>query len=151
MFFSYALYSQNKIFNNDAMSFLKQGQKPVYSDTVRRYMKENQQSVVILYHLQIDSIGNIHRYRSFPTYELSEELDTTLILPSIINSINKAISEWKFKDNLWKFRDENEAAKLNKHARFRPYAGWQWYFIFFHINSDILHNPIYLDVLNLRQ
>lgn len=151
LFFYFMGYSQVDFFKNPIDSILKNGSVPKFDSRILEYLQENNESVTILYRVSTDTCGVISTLYDFPLFNIGNDLDTaSFIWKSIDSSIRYAMRSWKLKPRLWRLSDRKLSDTLNSNMHTRPNEGKQLFFIFFTVNDDILHNPIYLDIFNER-
>jgi hypothetical protein len=145
-------YGQKKVYNNPVSQSLESGEMPLYSDSILSYFQERNESAAIVYHLLIDTSGYVRECKKFPLYGLGNDLDSSSkIWTSIEKEINQKVYKWKFKPNLWTLSDKKLQNTLNNTAQTRPNGGYQTYLVIFHVNDDLEHRLLYIDVLNSLQ
>lgn len=142
-------FAQRPVYKNSVLPSLENGKTPKFSKEVIAFFQERNESAVVLYHLLVDTTGYIREYKRIPIGERGNTIDSSsYIWNDVYRTIDSSIKEWKFKPDYWNLSDKKTEAKLNQSARTRPRGGYQYFFIFFKINSDIIHNPIYVDIFN---
>lgn len=147
--FTHASYGQKAIYNNPVSESLESGEMPIYSDSILSYFQEKNESAAVLYHLLVDTSGYVREYKRFTLYGLGNDLDSSSnIWTDIEKEINQKVRKWKFKPNLWTLSDKKLQNDLNNQAKTRPNGGYQTYLVIFHVNSDLEHRPLYIDVFS---
>jgi len=141
--------AQRPVYRNSVLSSLEKGEMPKFSKEITAFFQERNESAVVLYHLMVDTTGFVKEFKRIPIGDLGNSIDSSsYIWNDIYHTIDSNIKEWKFKPDYWSLNDKKTKERLNKMARTRPRGGYQYFFVFFKINSDIIHNPIYIDIFN---